>query len=289
MNQYPSVQIIADRFALFPPVTAVALAGSRASGGSDEHSDFDIYIYSEPVPPIEARTQIAWELGDHARPIEINNRYWGAEDAWFDGSSGTKIDLVYWSPAWIEDQIDRVLVRHEGGVGYSTCFWHTVLHSVPYFERDGWFTRLQQRAAQPYPDPLRRDVLIKNYPVLRRAIPSYRYQIAVAIQRQDRISLNNRLTGLLASYFDVLFAVNRIPNPGKKRLAQRVPLLCPILPENWEQHIEVVLCSAALPWSVLDTLRHVDTLLDHLDRVLVTEQIITPDGAIIGKESTTCP
>ena len=275
MDRLAPVQTIADRFAQFPQVIAVALAGSLTGGTSDSRSDFDIYVYCTADIPVVDRTQIARDLADPAKPIEINNPYWGTEDAWTERSSGTKADLIFWSPSFIEDQTDRVLVRHEAWVGYSTCFWHTLLRSTPYYDRDGWLAALIQRAEQPYPEPLRRDVLVKNYPVLRRAIPSYRTQIELAIQRQDRISVNHRIAALLASYFDVLFAVNRVPNPGEKRLIQRTQQVCSTLPEQWEQQIEAVLISAASPWESLDTLRRIDDLIDSLERVLIAEKLIT--------------
>jgi hypothetical protein len=276
-----AVQRIADRFAQFPQVIAVALAGSLTGSGGDARSDFDLYIYSDSGVPPADRAQIARELADPAHPIEIDNPYWGTEDAWTDRTTGTKADLIFWSPGWIEDQVDRVLVRHEAWVGYSTCFWHTVLHSVPYFERGGWFSALKQRANQPYPDALQRNVLVKNHSVLRQAIPSYRNQIELAIQRRDRISLNHRIAVLLASYFDVIFAVNRVPNPGEKRLIVRTQQLCKVLPDNWDQHVDAVLCSAAQAWDALDTLTHVDALIDSLDRLLIAEKLITPGGAVI--------
>jgi predicted nucleotidyltransferase len=282
----PAVQHIADQFAQFPQVIAVALAGSLTGGSGDAHSDFDLYIYSDSGVPSADRARIARELADPAYPIEIDNPYWGTEDAWTERTSGTKADLIFWSPEWIEDQVDRVLVRHEAWVGYSTCFWHTVLHSVPYFDRDGWFTALKRRADQPYPDALRRDVLVKNYPVLRQAVPSYRNQIELAIRRRDRISLNHRIAALLASYFDVLFAVNRVPNPGEKRLIERTQRLCSTLPDGWDQHVEAVLCSAAQPWESVDTLSRVDALIDALDRLLIAEKLITPGGHL-EKDTTT--
>ena len=42
---------------------------------------------------------------------------------------------MYRTPDWIEERLERVLVRHEASVGYSTCFWHNVLHSTPLFDR----------------------------------------------------------------------------------------------------------------------------------------------------------
>jgi hypothetical protein len=280
MERLAAVQHIADRFAQFPQVIAVALAGSLTGSNGDAHSDFDIYIYTDSTISLSRadRAQIARELADPAYPIEIDNPYWGTEDAWTERTSGTKADLIYWSPDWIEDQIKRVLVRHEAWVGYSTCFWHTILHSVPYFDRDGWLAALKQRADQPYPEELRRNVLVMNYPVLRQAVPSYHNQLKLAIRRRDRVSLNHRIAALLASYFDVLFAVNRVPNPGEKRLIERTQQLCSTLPEEWDQHVEAVLSSVTQPWESVDTLSRVDALIDALDRLLIAEKLITPGG-----------
>jgi hypothetical protein len=280
MERLAAVQRIADRFAQFPQVIAVALAGSLTGSSGDAQSDFDIYIYTDSTISLSRadRAQIARELADPAYPIEIDNPYWGTEDAWTERTSGTKADLIYWSPDWIEDQIKRVLVRHEAWVGYSTCFWHTILHSVPYFDRDGWLAALKQRADQPYPEELRRNVLVMNYPVLRQAVPSYHNQLKLAIRRRDRVSLNHRIAALLASYFDVLFAVNRVPNPGEKRLIERTQQLCSTLPEEWDQHVEAVLSSVTQPWESVDTLSRVDALIDALDRLLIAEKLITPGG-----------
>jgi hypothetical protein len=55
---------------------------------------------------------------------------------------------MYRHARWIEEQLDRVLVRHEASVGYSTCFWYNVLHSNALFDRAGWFEALQRRARQ---------------------------------------------------------------------------------------------------------------------------------------------
>jgi hypothetical protein len=273
------VQAIAARFADLPQMTAVALAGSLVAGLSDEQSDLDLYIYAGAPIPVEIRRGIAQEFaGEHRASIEIDKPFWGPEDAWIDSASGLGVDLIYWSPEWIEEQVDRVLVRHEAGMGYTTSFWYTVLHSQPVVDRDGWFARLKQHADQPYPEPLRRAIVRLNYPVLRQIGSSYRHQIALAILRRDRISLNHRVTALLASYFDILFAANRAPNPGEKRLIAQARRLCPALPDHMEEQLDALLCSVADPWDRNTTLVHIDALLDALDDLLNAEGLLSASG-----------
>ena len=45
----------------------------------------------------------------------------------------------------MEEQVDRVLVRNEATLGYSTCFWHTVRGSILLEDPRGWFAGLQER------------------------------------------------------------------------------------------------------------------------------------------------
>ena len=90
-------------------------------------------------------------------------------------------------------------------------------------------------------------IIRKNYPVLRDIIPAYLHQIEKALLRRDLVSLNHRLAAFLASYFDILYALNRLPHPGEKRLLAITPTLCPLLPPNFVAQIETILRLAALP------------------------------------------
>lgn len=177
------------------------------------------------------------------------------------------------TPWVIEEQLDRVLVRHEASTGYSTCFWHNVLHSAALFDRANWYHALQERAAVPYPEPLRRAIIAKNHPILRQTRSSYRRQIELAIARDDRVSIQHRITALLASYFDVLFAVNRLPHPGEKRLLPIIAARCPKAPPDLDRRVLTLL--AAPPPEVIGA---VDALIDGLDDLLVTEGLL-PRGA----------
>ena len=193
---------------------AVALAGSRAASSNDSASDFDLYIYATGDVPVEFRRSLA---GPDA---EIDNRFWETGDEWIDASTGAQLDVMYRSPAWIEDQLDRVLVRHEASIGYSTCFWYNVLHSEARHDPQGWYRQLQARARVPYPEALQRAIVAKNWPILRKNQSSYRKQIELALARGDAVSVQHRTTAVLASYFDIWFALVRQPHPGEKRMLQ---------------------------------------------------------------------
>ncbi|MBZ5654122.1 MAG: DUF4037 domain-containing protein [Acidobacteriia bacterium] len=252
----PYLQHLAQRFAEFPSVVAVVLAGSHGGGTSDLESDFDIYVYASAEVPVEFRRDL---LGDDA---EIDNRFWEPGDEAVDASSGLRLDIMYRSPTWIEDQLDRILVRHEAAISYTTCFWFNVLHSEPLFDRGGWFQQLQKRANIAYPDELRRAVIAKNWPILRRNQSSYRRQIEIALRRGDGVSVQHRVTALLASFFDVWFALERRPHPGEKRLLTQVP-------ERWASLVQGVLNAEGTA-----LLQNIDGLIDPLDARLAEEGLL---------------
>ena len=267
---------IAQRYGALPTVRAMTLVGSFLGHLSDGQSDIDLYIFADPPPPRASRAAIADAFaGPGDSSIHLDHSFWGMSDTWVDRVSGLPVDLMYWSPGWIDDQIDRVLVQHQASMGYTTCFWYSIHNAVPLFDRDGWLTRLQTRAALPYPEPLQRAILALNYPPLRTVTTSYRQQIELAIQRRDRISLNHRVTALLTSYFDVLFAANEALHPGEKRLIEQAKRLCAHLPAAFESDLDALLTSLGDPWGQQDTLARVDSLLDHLDELLVARGLLT--------------
>jgi hypothetical protein len=267
-------QDVAGYFATLPEVVAVALAGSQTAGASDESSDLDIYIYTHGEIPRDVRAAIAARRTDPASQVEIGNDFWGPGDEWPDAQSGRMLDLVYFDARWMTEQLERVLVHHQASVGYSTAFWSTIRRSWPLSDPDGWFARLQTLADQPYPEPLRRAIVAKNHPILRANISSYLHQLEKAFQRRDRVSLNHRLAGLLASYFDILFALNRQPHPGEKRLLRLTRDLCPMQPPDFEAQVEALLCAQAASWDDPSLFYHANTLIDGLDTLLAAEGLL---------------
>jgi hypothetical protein len=103
----------------------------------------------------------------------------------------------------------------------------TALH-----DRAGWYAALAARARAPYPEPLRRAIVAKNLPLLRRTLSSFLRQLERALVRGDAVAVNHRAAAFLASAFDVLFALNRVLHPGEKRLVSYAEATCPLRPEG---------------------------------------------------------
>jgi hypothetical protein len=265
--------LVAAAFSNIPDVDALALAGSEVAGAADEQSDLDLYVYARAPVAMVDRVAIVTRF---ATRREVGNNFWEPGDEWVDRQTGRQIDVMYRTPVWIEEQLERVLVRHEASVGYSTCFWHNVLHSTPLFDRSGWYRDLQAAAARPYPQPLRRAIIARNHPILRQTLSSYLAQIERAVRRGDSVSFQHRVTALLASYFDILFAVNELPHPGEKRLLQVAATRCAKTPPNMAIQINTLLGTAAHPPRPA-VVEPINALLDSLDALLVDEDLL-PTG-----------
>jgi hypothetical protein len=245
------------------------VAGSLTTKQLEPGSDIDMYVYvSEPLP-IAVRAGIATA---HAAQAEVNNQYWESGDEWIDAETGIHIDVTFRGKAWAEDEIDRVLKRHEASVGYSTCIWHNIQTSRALFDRAGWFAALQRAADQPYPAALTRAIVTKNHPILQSTLSSYIYQIDGAVRRGDWVSVNHRVAALLASYFDILFAVNALPHPGEKRLVAIALAQCETLPDRMREQVEALIRAVGLEDE--QVIVNAEALLDALDDWLRREKLL---------------
>lgn len=270
-TQLQFAQQLAGFYASLPQVEAIALAGSRGKGMGtlDSASDIDLYVYTRDDIPLEARRTIVERTGG-ATQANFDLNYWGTGDSWVNALTGIEMDVMYFDAAWMESQISRVVEKHQASLGYTTCFWYTIQQSILFYDARAWLANLQQRCSIVYPETLRQNIIAYNHPVLRGIIPSYAAQIEKAVKRRDWVSINHRLAVLFASYFDILFAVNRQLHPGEKRQVEFAVNNCKILPLGMEaEMVSILLLSAA---EISELPNRVAGLLDHLDQLLENER-----------------
>jgi hypothetical protein len=261
-------EVVAE-LARLPEVTAVVLGGSWATrqAAPGTASDLDLYVYAPAEPPIAARRAIAERLAAPGTPVEVGNTFWEAGDEWTH-RSGVPVDVMFRTPTWLDAELDRVLVDHQAALGYTTCIWHNVRSSGALVDVDGWYARTQQRADVPYPEGLRTAILDRNVPLLDDAIPALGRQLTKAADRGDRVAMLDRAATLLASYFDVLFALNRVPHPGEKRQLDWAARTCPWRPADLDELIEHLAASVGGDPATIPAATHalVDPLLELVAR-----------------------
>lgn len=251
-------------YASLPEVTAVGLGGSRSRGQDDASSDLDLYIFTTRDLALSTRASFLEQRP--ASRANLGLTYWDSGDEWVDSATDREVDTIFWDSGWIQGFVERVLGQCVPSMGYSTCHWHTMKHLQIQFDRNGWLNAFHSRCQAPYPEQLRSAIISRNHPLIRRILPSYYHQIEKALHRGDRVSVNHRVSALLASYFDILFALNRQTNPGEKRLLQIAKISCALLPPNMERHVHAVLDAAGRADPSL--LGHLTSLADELDDLL---------------------
>lgn len=221
-------------FAKLDEVEAIALGGSRAGKNYDEKSDYDLYIYCKSVPDEKIREDI---LSKSCGYMEIGNHYWELED---DCTllDGIDIDILYRNIKDFAKDLENVVEKYVAYNGYTTCMWYNLIHSKILYDEKGRLGELQKRFNVPYPKQLRKNIVEKNLKLLTGNLPSYDKQIKKAVERNDLPSINHRTAAFMESYFDIIFAVNKLPHPGEKRMTSYALSNCKKLPKDFEENIQ---------------------------------------------------
>ena len=227
-------ELLWNEFSALPEVEAIALGGSRAGADHDEKSDYDLYIYCTGIPDEGVRRSI---LEKCCQYMEIGNSFWELEDD-CTLKDGVDIDILYRDLGDFSRTIHAVVEEHTAYNGYTTCMWHNLLHSRILYDRNGKLADLQNRYRIPYPEELRNNIVRKNMRLLTGNLPSYDTQIRKAAARGDMVSVNHRTAAFLESYFDILFAWNRLTHPGEKRMVRYAREQAEVLPADFEKNLD---------------------------------------------------
>lgn len=215
-------------------VEAIALGGSRATGRNDEKSDYDVYVYITDKVDENDRRSI---LDKYCEYMEIGNSFWEPEDD-VTLKDGIDMDIIYRNMDDFEKMISSVVTDCTPWNGYTTCMWHNLITSKIVLDKKDKLKAMQEKYRIPYPKKLKENIISNNLSLLSGMLPSFDMQIKKAENRGDLVSVNHRVTEFLASYFDIIFALNEMTHPGEKRMQSICSKECRILPNNFDENLK---------------------------------------------------
>lgn len=214
-------------------VEAIALGGSRSTGRYDEKSDYDVYVYINGNIDESVRKGI---LEKYCGYMEIGNSFWELEDD-VTLKDGIDMDIIYRDMKEFDNMVSSVVLDCNAWNGYTTCMWHNLITSKIVIDKKGELKSLQDKYKIPYPKKLKENIIDNNLKLLSGMLPSFDAQIKKAENRGDLVSVNHRVTEFLASYFDIIFALNEMTHPGEKRMQSICSKECSILPKNFDTNL----------------------------------------------------
>lgn len=249
-----------ERYKELKEVESIGLAGSSTAQTSDNKSDYDIYIYGNSEPPVAQRRIIAEKYADNP---EIDNHNFETGDTFYLRETQKPIDIMYRSFDSIEGNIKWVWEGCNASLGYTTCFIDNLNKTEILYDKNGKLQDLKERINTPYPEKLAQNIMNKNFNYLKDAMFSFYDQLASAIERNDFVSINHRSAAFLASYFDTIFAKNRVLNPGEKKLIPFALKNCKILPFGFESDVKELAIG-----EISKRLPAADRLVENLRKIL---------------------
>lgn len=233
------IEEILREFKNLKQVKAIAIGGSVSAETSDSISDIDVYIFIDNNISIADREFI---IKKYSSKYEVGGEYFGSGDEFFVDKLNQQLDVMYWNINWFENIVDNVWFKHYPSNGYTTAFLYTLKNFEIKFDKDNWLLNLKNSINTTYPQDLKQNIIKRNIMLIKdKPFASYYEQIEKAIQRNDIISINHRISAFLASYFDVIFAINELLHPGEKRLIWYAKENCKILPKDFEENINKLL------------------------------------------------
>ena len=230
-----SIEIFLKKYIKLKEVEAIAIGGSKSAKTDDNKSDIDIYIFSTNGISIIDRKNIIEPISSK---FEIGCEYFGSGDEFFVDSLEQQFDVMYWDINWFESVVDNTWFKYYPQNGYTTCFLYTLKNFDIIYDKNNWLHNLQEKINLPYPQKLKENIINRNLMLMKdKPFASYYEQIEKALLRNDVVSTNHRISAFIASYFDVIFAINEQLHPGEKRLIQFAKNNCKILPKDFEENL----------------------------------------------------
>lgn len=226
---------IINEFKQFKEVKAIAFGGSCTAKTSDSASDIDVYIFVNKDISVDERTNL---IKKYSSRYETGGEYFGSGDEFYVDKLNKQLDVMYWNSEWFENIVDNIWIKRYPANGYTTAFLYTLKNFEIIYDPKNWLKNLKDKINTEYPVELQRNIIHRNLMLLMdKPFASYYEQLEKAVQRNDINSINHRTAAFLASYFDIIFALNKLLHPGEKRLVNYALKNCKLLPDNFEKDV----------------------------------------------------
>ncbi len=261
-------RFLVEELSKIDEIEAITMGGSVVKSLNDEFSDIDLEVIISKRPDLKKREKIITSLSSK---WDIDSDYFGLCDEFILSKINKEVDLSYFDKSFLEENVKNVWINGNANNGYTTCFIFTIKNAITLFDRTGWINKLKEKVSTPYPEKLRKNIIERNTAIMYgKNFSSYYDQILLALKRDDFVSVNHRIAAFLSSYFDVIFALNRILNPGEKKLTEYAKKHCSILPEKFEDNLRKLLTTSSKD-CIEETL---SAIIDELEKVLVKKKPI---------------
>jgi hypothetical protein len=231
----PLLERVSPALAEVPGVLAVALGGSRATGGAHASSDYDIGVYFSKSGGLDVPRLLETAKGLVDDPGAAKVTEAGDWGPWIVGGgwltiAGKKVDLLYRPIEPVEKVIGdcrngRVSMDYQPGHphGFCSAIWMgEVALCRALSDSQGALARLKAMTV-PYPDQLREALIRRFQWEILFAIENAQ----TAVPKSDQVYIAGCAFRSLACAAQVLFAVNRrylINEKGALVMAARMPL-----------------------------------------------------------------
>ena len=182
------------------------------------------------------------ELRSLETPSPALTRAFGPGDEFLYDAMNRECDVMYWTTSWFTDTVKSSWERCQPQNGYTTAFLYTLKNFVVVYDSDGWLNSLRDMVSGEYPEELMKNIVSRNLMLMKdKPFSSYYEQIEKAVRKNDLVSVNHRIAAFLASYFDALFAMNKIFHPGEKRQVSHALKHCSQLPADFKECLDELL------------------------------------------------
>jgi hypothetical protein len=192
---------ITDVYLRHMPLSGALLTGSGARGDADRHSDLDLLLYAEEVPPAQARDAAQLELGAGPAVVLLAHGPNGFLDQF--PLEGVQCQVGVIPAGDVDDELDGLLVDHEGLETPVGKIATGLLEGIPLYG-DELIGRWRARVAD-YPEGLR-EAMVRHW---WRFFPLWYHEEALA-ERDAGLWRQEELVNAAYALVGTLAGVNRL-------------------------------------------------------------------------------